>query len=214
MKPEKIYLYRITHIRNIPHILRYGITHARSIHANPQYHSIGDPCVIDKRKDYEVPVTNGRKHILKKIILGEFIPFYFGVRMPMLYVIQHGLNCVSRPVSPSEIVYLGLSLKHILKNGREFYFSDGHALDKFTTFYNAEKVNELPSIIDWKAVNSKWWADDVELKRKKQAEFLLKGDVPPAWISGFACFDATVKEKLLSFGIKDEKIKIFPGGYF
>ncbi|MDR3237911.1 MAG: DUF4433 domain-containing protein, partial [Spirochaetia bacterium] len=36
----------MTHIQNIPHILKYGITHRRSQYANLDYVSIGDVRLI------------------------------------------------------------------------------------------------------------------------------------------------------------------------
>ncbi len=31
---SKTYLFRMTHIENIPHVLKFGITHSSSINAN------------------------------------------------------------------------------------------------------------------------------------------------------------------------------------
>ncbi len=42
MNNKPIYIYRMTHIDNIPHILKYGITHKNSKNANPHYKAIGD----------------------------------------------------------------------------------------------------------------------------------------------------------------------------
>lgn len=84
MTLDNIYLYRMTHIGNIPHILSHGIVHSTSPKANPDYIAIGDKSLIDCRKSKTVEVAG------EKIVLGDYIPFYFGVRMPMLYVIQHG----------------------------------------------------------------------------------------------------------------------------
>lgn len=38
---NKVYLYRMTHIENIPHILKYGITHPESKFTNKNYIGIG-----------------------------------------------------------------------------------------------------------------------------------------------------------------------------
>jgi len=35
---SKTYLFRMTHIENIPHVLKFGITHASSINANPNFY--------------------------------------------------------------------------------------------------------------------------------------------------------------------------------
>jgi hypothetical protein len=97
---DKIYLYRMTHIENIPHILQYGITHSSSANANPHFVPIGDVSLISTRNDFIL--DNGKQ-------LGEYIPFYFGTRTPMLYVVQHGFKMVS-PTPAEKIVYVIFSL--------------------------------------------------------------------------------------------------------
>ena len=125
-------LYRITHIENIPHILQYGITHKDSLNRNPDYKNIGDLSLINNRSKKIVSIDNGEfdsKNSLVSIELGDFIPFYFGIRMPMLYVAQHGGNFVERATSPVDIIYLGCSLSKIISADFDFFFSDGHATD-------------------------------------------------------------------------------------
>ena len=208
---DNIHLYRMTHIENIPHILQYGIVHCSSPNRNPQFVSIGDQSLIGFRSTKTVTIGT------KSIVLGDYIPFYFGVRMPMLYVIQHGGNFVDKARKPEEIVYVAVSLKQLISSNFLYYFSDGHATDFLTTFYDKQSINQLPSIIDWDAVTARQWAGDnipTDTKRRKQAEMLVKNDVPSQWITGYVCYNDKAKEKLLSFGIDEKKIKIFPNAYY
>ena len=201
----------MTHIENIPHILQYGIVHHSSPNKNPNFISIGDKSLIDFRSTKSVCVGN------KTIVLGDFIPFYFGVRMPMLYVIQHGGNFVEKARKAEEIVYVAVSLNEVVENNFLFYFSDGHATDGLTTFYDKKSITNLPSIIDWNAVTAQYWTGDgieTDLKRRKQAEFLVKEDIPANFIIGFACYNDSAKSKLISFGVNDSIIKIFPKAYY
>lgn len=69
----------MTHIENLAHIHEHGVTHVSSTHINKSYKAIGDNRIISTRNNFDLP--NGKK-------LGNYIPFYFGARMPMLYVIQ------------------------------------------------------------------------------------------------------------------------------
>ena len=63
--------------------------------ANSDYVTIGDRSLIDARATKSVNISNGnRSQSFGNITLGDFIPFYFGVRMPMLFVIQRGWNGV------------------------------------------------------------------------------------------------------------------------
>ena len=212
MTLDNIYLYRMVHIDNVPHILKNGITHRHSKNADTNYIQIGDANLIGFRSEISVTVENG-----EKIVLGDFIPFYFGVRMPMLYVVQHGGNFVSEAFRPNNIVYVVVRLNSILSSGFTYYFSDGHGTDRLTTFYDSSKIDLLPSIIDWNAVTArKWGGEDVEIdiKRRKQAEFLVGDDIPSDLIFGFVCCDESSKDKLVSMGVKNEIIKIFPNAYY
>lgn len=146
MDLSDVKIYRMTHIENIPHILQYGITHKDSPNANVSFVSIGDQMLISSRNDKSVGVDNGeRQSRIPSIKLGNFIPFYFGIRMPMLYIMQNGLNFVEKATPPKDIVYLVCSVIDIVHSNKTFYFSDGHATDNLTTFYDKSKVNELPS---------------------------------------------------------------------
>lgn len=208
---ENICLYRITHIENIPHILQYGIVHRTSSNFNNRFISIGDKSLINFRSSKSVTVGNSR------IVLGDYIPFYFGVRMPMLYVIQLGGNFVDKARKAEDIVYIAVSLKNIVDTHHDYYFSDGHATDALTMFYDSCSTDQLPNIIDWGAVTCHTWSGDgvpTDIKRRKQAEFLVKGDVSPDAIVGFACYNDIAKAKLISYGVDESKIKIVPSAYY
>ncbi len=218
MNLKDVNLYRMTHIDNIPHILQYGITHKNSPNANPNFVSIGDVSLINTRDQKQVTVDNGDFLNLGAplITLGDYIPFYFGVRMPMLYVIQNGGNFVMHPTAPDNIVYLACPILQIIKNQTIYYFSDGHGTDNYTTFYDHTKINDLTDIIDWNAVKAPYWSgqENLNVKRKKQAEFLALADINPGLVTGYGCYNDTAKQKLIGYGIKAEHIKIIPQAYY
>jgi hypothetical protein len=218
MNLAEIKVYRMIHIDNIPHVLRYGITHKNSPNKNPEFITIGDVSLIDTRSSKQVSVDNGNfsSYGTPLITLGDFIPFYFGVKMPMLYVIQHGGNFVERATPANDIVYLVCSLSLIVKLNKDYFFSDGHATDSLTTFYDKSKINDLPSIINWTAVKASYWSgqENLNTKRKKQAEFLVSYDLPANFIVGFGCYNEAAKNKLVGMGIPVEKIKVIPNAYY
>jgi len=146
MRLEDIKVYRLTHIKNIPHVLQYGITHQNSLNANPKFITIGDLSLIDTRKTRKVNVDNGNFLNLNapSITLGDFIPFYFGIRMPMLYVMQNGGNFVEKATSAENIIYLACSLSDITSRTSKYYFSDGHATDNMTSFYDKAELMICP----------------------------------------------------------------------
>ena len=156
MTLSQINIYRIFHIANIRHIFANGITHKNSPNANPDFVAIGDKSMIAHRNERQVEVTNGNTNTIETITLGDFIPFYFGVRMPMLYTAQHGGNSVERATESEDIVYVACSVQDIVDSNLLYYFSDGHAANFFSTFYNKTKINQLPQIVDWEAVKQKY----------------------------------------------------------
>lgn len=208
----------MTHIENIPHTLKFGITHKNSSNANPNFITIGDLSLIDTRSNKQVKIDNGNFLDLSatKVVLGHFIPFYFGVRMPMLYVMQNGGNFVEKATPPQDIIYLACSLSNVINSKIIYYFSDGHATDNLTSFYDKSKIQDLPIIVDWNAVKSSYWGgqENLNIKRKKQAEFLASEDLDSESIIGFGCYNNEAKQKLISAGIEDGKIKIIPSAYY
>ncbi len=203
---DDIYLFRMTHIENIPHILQYGITHSTSINANPNFMPIGDGSLIVTRNYFLL--NNGRR-------LGEYIPFYFGVRTPMLYVVQNGFNMVFN--TPAEnIVYCVTSVQKIIDLQLDFVFTDGHAVDGFTTQYNAADIQNIDKIIDWNAVKAKYWRNDndLDLKRRKEAEFLVLGDITIDAVLGFWVSNENAKNRVIAFGANANNVHIKPEFYF
>lgn len=194
------------HVENIPHILQYGITHSSSSNANPAFVPIGDGSLITTRSQFVL--DNGK-------LLGEYIPFYFGTRMPMLYVIQKGYNFV-KAAPAHDIVYCVTSVQKILESRLEYIFTDGHAVDSFSTQYNLKDIGNIDELLDMKAIYAKYWKDenDLDLKRRKEAEFLVLGDVPSTAILGYVVYNESVKQKLLTFGVGESMVHVKSQPYF
>ncbi|MDR1877557.1 MAG: DUF4433 domain-containing protein [Flavobacteriaceae bacterium] len=194
----------MTHIQNIPHILQFGITHQDSSNRNLNYIVIGDDSLINHRNRKLLP--NGQ-------YLGDYIPFYFGFRTPMLYVIQKGYNNVSR-THPENIVYCISNIKTILDLKINFYFTDGHATAAISRFYSIEQIYDIQNILDFDSINERDWKKYPDTKRKKEAELLLESDLPNTGIIGYAVYNENAKEQLVKFGVSDNKIVIKPNFYF
>lgn len=203
---SKTYLFRMTHIENIPHILQHGITHPSSCNANLEFVPIGDRTLIATRNDFLL--NNGRR-------LGDYIPFYFGVRTPMLYVVQNGFNTVT-PTPAENIVYCVSSVQKIIENHLDFVFTNGHAVDSFSTQYTPKDIIDIDNIIDRKAVMAKYWRDenDLDLKRRKEAEFLVLGDIAFEGLLGFLVYNQNALTRMIEFGVDTEKVHIKSDFYF
>jgi hypothetical protein len=200
----------MTHIENIPHILKNGITHQNSVNRNQNYVSIGYSSLISKRDNFILP--NGNK-------LGAYIPFYFGVRMPMLFVIMLGNKSIRynlKPLLSEDIIYCISSVEQIRVHNLQFIFSNGHAVSEFTEIFDKTDIDNIQNLIDQTAINATYWVDenDLDLKRRKEAEFLVENDIPESAILGFAVYNENAKEELIKYGVPADKIAVRPTYYF
>ena len=216
MDLNKVLIYRMTHIENIPHVLVHGITHRSSPNKNDNYKAIGDSSLINHRNRKNVFVKNGENEESYSVTIGDFIPFYFAPRMPMLYVVQRGGNAVPETTKPENIVYCVSSVGHVLSGNLDFIFSNGHATDNFSKFYSPKYHNEIRDKLDFDAINKKYWKDDndLDLKRRKEAEFLVRQDIPVSLIVGYAVYSQEAMDRMVQLGIPKGKIGLRPQFYF
>lgn len=205
MSGELKYAFRITHIDNIPHIAKHGIVRANSPLQNPDFVSIGDRQMIQRREE-----TNAQGYRLS-----EYIPFYFGPRSPMLYVIQYGYNMVQK-IAPEKIVYCIIKLEDLLNSDIDCVFTDGHAMSNLTQYYCKDQLPYIDSIVKRDDVYSKYWnsADDRDLKRRKEAELLVKDDLPVQFVRGYVVYNEEANQALLDMGIPCMQIVVKPEFYF
>lgn len=85
----------------------------------------------------------------------------------------------------------------------EWLFTDGHAKDKFSAFY--DNLNDLPHVIDWGMVFEQYWhntEDDDDRQRRKQAEFLIKSHVPVSCIRSIVVRTASRKIEIEALLVK------------
>ncbi|MBL7785687.1 MAG: DUF4433 domain-containing protein [Chitinophagales bacterium] len=201
MNLNEIKLHRLTHISNIRHIITYGITHKKSLNRNPNYKAIGDSGLIDKRSAIIIPNNN--------TLLGDYIPFYFGTRMPMLYIIQKGFNGLVL-IDPEELIYCITNVQQILDMEIPFLFTNAHASTKRCRFYGFDQVNQLEEIVDFVAVRNQTWGkeENLDTKHKKEAEFLVYTDIPFNGITNFAVYNSSAQKQLIDLGIHASQIVI------
>ncbi len=197
--PDKIWLYRIIHINNLPFILKNGLCTASSKVSDPNYQSIGDSSLISFRKNMEACDPPGGK-------LLEYIPFYLGPRSPMLYQIAKGYEDIPKQAQ-EDIVYLISSFNQVEAHNLAFFFTDGHARSLTSSFYNSKQDFDK---LDWNAIyTTSWKSDEIDLRRKekKQAEFLVKNHVPVSAIEYLGVFNETAKQKVVCL-LKESNVNI------
>jgi hypothetical protein len=172
---EELWVFRIVHYLNLPHILEHGMHCRRSPAALSGYVTIGSTEVMSCRDSVAVKCD-------PTSVINDYVPFYFGVRSPMLLKIHTGNGVPWQ--SQEDIIYLCCRFSELVRSKLEWCFTDGNAATGITTFFTAE---DDYATLDWTSIYATEWNDnnkdgDHDRMRKKQAEFLVKNHVPPSFI--------------------------------
>ena len=130
-------------------------------------------------------------------VLADYVPFYFTNRSPMLLAIHKSQVPVYQG-GQSSVVYLVSSAEAVAQSDRVWCFTDGHAVEGVTEFF--DRLEELPKV-DWNAVRTwrwggKWLLADPDIKRRKQAEFLVHERVPLELIEWVGVMNQAVAGKV------------------
>lgn len=94
------------------------------------------------------------------------------------------------------VVHLTCSAEAIAAASLAFTFTEGHAEMAYSTFY--EDLVDLDKV-DWQVVKSKWWNDtieDMDRKRRRQAEFLVHDFLPWELVTKIGVIDSGMAEQV------------------
>ncbi len=188
LNPQKALIWRITHRRNLPWILANGLHAGNGTTRSPNWVTIGNPELIDRRGQRTVPVRPGG-------MLNDYVPFYFTPFSPMLYNIHTGRGGVAR-VANADIVILVSSLHRVAEQGLPYVFTDRHAYTMTANYYN--DLAHL-STIDWPLLQQRNFQrdpNDPEKVERYQAEALIYGQAPIQMLLGAVCYTAQVQDEL------------------
>lgn len=188
LNPEKALIWRIVHRDNIPWILDNGLHCGNGGNQAPNWVSIGNPELIDKRATHPVPLPPGG-------FLNDYVPFYFTPFSPMLGNIHMGRAGVQQRPN-EEIVILVASLREIAAQGLPYVFTDGHAYYQWSNYYT--DLAELDKI-DWPSLQARDFRRDPNNLAKferYQAEALIHRHLPITALKGIVCYTEEVKEDI------------------
>jgi hypothetical protein len=172
--PAQPKIYHITHVDNLPSIIREGGLRPDStiIARGGPSTTIGMASIKQRRLTLPVDCHPG-DHV------GDYVPFYFCPRSVMLYLI-HKANHPELPYKGGQgpIVHLEADMDAVVEwarsKGRRWAFSTSNAGTYYTQF--RKSLAEL-SEINWPAVAAMDFRSS-DVKEGKQAEFLLHGGFP------------------------------------
>ena len=134
---------------------------------DPNFVNIGAGDIIEKRDNRLVDIApHGR--------LSDYIPFYFAPLSPMLYKLRRNQQ--------DDVIYIVTKATVIEAAKLSFIFTDGHALQVFSQFFN--DLKDL-NAVDWAVMQAQYWTnteEDNDRRRRRMAEFLVWNRVPPECI--------------------------------
>lgn len=203
------FIFRITHIANVPWILANGLHCKTSAAQDPNFVSIGNEDLIQKRTVKPVPIAPYGT-------LSDYVPFYFTPHSPMMYNIHTGYGGITQRRN-AEIVIMASSLHKLSKDGVQFVFTDRHAYLTAAEF--SSNVADL-STLDWDILRDRDFKRDAEYPDKVeryQAEALVHQNVPVQSLLGIAACSAQVAESLtdmIAAAGANLKVVVKPTWYF
>jgi ssDNA thymidine ADP-ribosyltransferase, DarT len=209
LNPDKALIFRITHRDNLPWILANGLYCANSPVRDPNFVTIGNADLINKRALRTLPLPFDGT-------LSDYVPFYFTPFSPMMYNIKTGWGGIQVREN-AEIIILVSSIWKLRKEGIPFLFSDRHAYLKAARFFDdTAQLNQ----IDWQLLQRRDFKrdpnDPAKLERY-EAETLVRTHVPVKALLGVTCYDLETRDRITQaaekFGVTLKTV-VQPSWYF
>lgn len=190
--PARPKIYHITHLRNLPEIVRADRlwSDAKRIEMGLDSEIVGMPTIKQRRlEEIEVDCNPGTK-------VGEYVPFYFCPRSIMLYIIYRGNHQnLSYREGQRPMVHLQADFHKAVRwaeaHNRRWAFSLQNAGAYYANFYR--RVEDLNKV-NWAAVQATDFRN-MSVKEGKQAEFLVYESFPWHLIEKIGVIDTTIHEQ-------------------
>lgn len=189
-------IYHITHVNNLRRILAEGGLQCDRSAQELKSVNIGHMHIKERRLNRAVPLG-------PRGTVGDYVPFYFAPRSPMLYAINRG-GVEGYTEGQQPVIYLCSTAETVDEAGRRWVFTEGHADMGYTDFF--DDLRDLEKV-DWPLMRERYWHDtndDPDRKRRRQAEFLVHKFFPWELISYVGVYDRSVAERVSA--IVDGKI--------
>ena len=221
--PVPVRLFHITAIDNLPAIFQQGalLCKQQSQVAGINYHNIAHAGAQGVRSAKAVIDPPGGS-------IHDYVPFYFAPRSPMLMAI-HGGKVAGCSYRQDDIVHFELLVRAVVQHTRDFVFFDRNATKVYSQAYT--DPHQLKDVIDWGLLTEppqldgfcKYFSDKPEPAKytdrleKRQAEFLVKHQVPLAWFTRLGVINDSKAEQVRAlisqFGL-NLPVAVMPDWYF
>ena len=214
-------LFHFTHIDNLPAILEEGSLLSDAVVEADGLLSTeaGDPEIKERRRGQPVACPPGGR-------VGDYVPFYFAARSPMMYVLWKG-SVPSFTGDHRDLVYFVSHVERMIEAQVDFAISDRNAAKAYAEFSNDIAVlGDLSSttpgsaFIDWPLMKETMWRDtpdDPERMERRMAEFLVHREVPLDLLLGVAVHSPGHKDRVEQLFVEYEyglEVVIRPDWYY
>jgi hypothetical protein len=172
----------------VPWILSHGMYCRNSDVQDPNYRTIGNPDLIEKRQRRKVLIDPGGT-------LSDYVPFYFTPYTPMMLNIKTGYGGIAQVPNEDVVIFVS-SLWQLDKMEKLFVFTDRHAYLVNAEFYNA--LDDLDKI-DWPILQNRDFKrdpDDPEKMERYQAEALVYEHLPVKALIGIVCYTDSISNQI------------------
>jgi len=179
-------IYHITHFSHLGSIIREGCLRCDREAQELCSVRIGHAHIKSRRMKRPVPLPPGGT-------LGDYVPFYFAPRSPMLYAIDRGA-VEGYAGGQAEVLHLVSSVEAVVEGGLSWLATEGHAEMGYTAVFN--NLADLDKI-DWKLMTERYWHDtndDPDRKRRRQAEFLVHRLFPWGMVQAIGVHNESMRE--------------------
>jgi hypothetical protein len=169
-------VYHFTHLDNLHAICESGDLRCDAVAREGWTRTeVGDPEIKESRRRRSIPIAPGGQ-------VGDYVPFYFATRSPMMYRIacDHRDSVAGRyPGGDRPLAYLVTTVGSVVDAQLDWVATDGNAATATTEF--TSDLQRLETIVDWPLMVAERWnntADDPDRQRRRMAEFLVYDRLP------------------------------------
>ena len=182
--PKK--LYRISRIENLSTIIEYGILSRILAYKYFPVKNNSYDNIQDRRSSFWV------------YNLHKYVPLFFSKYPPMMYSTK-----IKENISNQMILIFDWSLileKWVIFSDVSLAYSNISVDNIFDDLGELNKIN-------YSIFNQKWWENDINIRKKKWAEVLIKNRVDFRWVKEIIYFDKKKKNEIESI-LKENKFNI------
>jgi len=210
--PRPVRLFHITALDNLATICQQGMlfSKVKNKQLGLQYNNIAHNGAQVARTGKLVSNPPGG-------VVHEFVPFYYAPRSPMLSAIHHD-KVAGCTYNQTDIIHFETNIESALQNGlKEFVFYDRNATLGYSECFT--DLKELATAVDWHTMTEtprldgfcKYFFNShadpryIDRMEKRQAEFLIKHQVPLSWFTRIGVAneqkEKQVRDVLAKFGL-------------